>query len=88
MSMPKQIGLIALGAIMIVVAVLVWKYATSTMTNFVETAWCATIEKAEECRYRGYQHFLIWIVIGIVNMLILGLIIDRLGKLATKIAKQ
>ena len=79
MSVARQIALVALGAIVIAAAVIVWKYATGTMTSLVEDTWCTMIAKATVCQFRGYQHFLIWTVIGIVNLLILGLIVDRIG---------
>ncbi|MBS0239332.1 MAG: hypothetical protein JSR89_12990 [Proteobacteria bacterium] len=78
MSMPKKIGLVVLGAIALVAGVVVWKYATVTMTSLVENAWCSTMEKAEVCHFRGYQHFLIWTIIGITNLFILGLLFDRI----------
>ena len=79
MSVVRQIALIALGAIVIVAAVIVWKYSTGAMTSLVENTWCTIIAKAAVCQFRGYQHFLIWTVIGIMNLLILGLIVDRIG---------
>lgn len=79
MSMTKQVALVALGAILIAAFVIVWKYVTGAMTLFVENFWCTTFEKADVCRIRGYQHFLIWTVIGIVNVLIVGLLFDRMA---------
>lgn len=79
MSVVRQAVLLVLGVIAIAAAVMVWNYATGTMTSLVEDAWCTIIAKAGGCRYRGYQHFLIWMIIGIVNLLILGLITDRIA---------
>jgi len=76
MSVPKRTALVALGAITLVVLAISWRYATVVMTSLVENAWCSTIEKAAVCRFRGYQHFLIWTIIGIINLLILGLLFD------------
>ena len=78
MSMTKKVALVALGAILIAAFVIVWKYVTGTMTLFVENFWCTTIEKTDVCRFRGYQHFLIWAVIGIINILMVGFIFDRM----------
>ncbi len=77
MSMPRQVALVALGAILIVAFVIIWKYVTGAMTLFVENFWCTTVDQAEACRLRGYQHFLIWTVIGIMNLLIAGWLLDR-----------
>jgi hypothetical protein len=79
MSLARQVALVALGAIIIAAAVIFWKYVTGAMTSLVENTWCTTIEKAAVCQFRGYQHFLIWTSIGITNLLILGLIVDRIG---------
>lgn len=78
MSAFKRTTLVVLGALFIAVAVLVWKYATTAMTSLVENAWCSTIAKSEACRFRGYQHMLIWTTIGIMNLLVLGLVFYRL----------
>ncbi len=79
MSMTRRVLLVALGAILITAFVVVWKYVTGIMALFVENFWCTTFEKADVCRFRGYQHFLIWTVIGIINALILGLLFDRIA---------
>jgi hypothetical protein len=79
MSVTRQAALVALGAMLIALAVIGWKYLTEAMTLFAETFWCSTFEKTGVCRFRGYQHFLIWTVIGIINLLVMGLLIDRIG---------
>jgi hypothetical protein len=79
MSMTMRVALVALGAILIGAFVIVWKYVTGAMTLFVENFWCTTFEKADVCRFRGYQHFLIWAVIAIVSLVILGLVFDRIA---------
>ena len=71
MGMTRRVALVALGAILIVAFVIVWKYVTGIMTLFVENFWCSTFEKTDVCHFRGYQHFLIWTVIGIINLLII-----------------
>jgi hypothetical protein len=79
MGMAKQIALASLGAIIIVVALIVWAYATGTMTSLAENIWCASIGKTVECHFRGYQHFLVWTVLGIINLLVLGLLSERIA---------
>lgn len=79
MGMTRRVALVALGAMLIVAFVIVWKYATGTMTLFVENFWCSTFEKTDACRFRGYQHFLLWTIIGIINLLIAGLLFDRIA---------
>jgi uncharacterized membrane protein len=79
MSMSRRVALAALGAILIAASVIVWKYVTGAMTLFVEDFWCSTFEKADVYHFRGYQHFLIWTVIAIMNLLIVGLLFDRIA---------
>jgi hypothetical protein len=75
--MAKQVALVVLGAILIVGFVVIWKYATDALTLFVESFWCTTIDKEQVCRLRGYQHFLIWTAIGIINLLIVGWLLSH-----------
>lgn len=61
-----------LGAVLILGFIVTWKYTTDAVTYSVENLWCATVAEAYTCRFRGYQHFLTWIVIAIANMAIAG----------------
>lgn len=79
MSTTKRVAMVALGALLIVTFIIVWKFVTDAMTLFVENIWCTEFEKANVCRFRGYQHFLIWMVIAIINALIVGFLFDRIG---------
>lgn len=45
MSVVRQVVLLVLGVIVIAAAVMVWNYATGTMTSLVEDAWCTIIAK-------------------------------------------
>ncbi len=74
-STIKRVTLTASGAILFALAIFLWTYATGTMTSLVEHFWCSMVA-AETCRFRGYQHFLIWTVLGIANLLILGLLLE------------
>lgn len=67
--------LVALGAVLIVSLIVAWKYVTDAVTLFVETLWCAAAQGAQTCHFRGYQHFLTWIVISIANMAIAGFVL-------------
>jgi len=71
--------LAALGAVILAAIVVVWKFATDTITMLIENAWCRTAASAEICRFRGYEHFLAWMVVGILTLLIIGILIDRIS---------
>lgn len=75
----RRVVLVVLGMILIVVFAFVWKYVTGAMTLFLEDLWCTTIDQAGVCRYRGYQHFLLWSVVGIVNLVVLGVLWERIA---------
>ncbi|MFT3732903.1 MAG: hypothetical protein QM780_16020 [Hyphomicrobium sp.] len=77
MSIARQIALIVLGAIVIAAAVILWNFATEIMTSIVEKTWCKTIDKSHDCSVRGYQHVLIWSFFGLINLLIMGFLIER-----------
>jgi hypothetical protein len=79
MDRLKQGALAALGAVVLATIIVVWKYATDAIARLVEDAWCRAAANAEICRFRGYEHFLAWMVIGILTLLIIGLLIDRVS---------
>ncbi|WP_423414508.1 hypothetical protein RLW55_14040 [Hyphomicrobium sp. B1] len=75
-SFVKRLAVMVLGAILVVLAVVMWAYATNAMTSLVEHFWCK-LAGPEVCRTRGYQHFIIWMVLGIFNLVVLGFLNDR-----------
>ena len=79
MGRLKQGALAALGAVVLAIIVVVWKFATDTITMLIENAWCRTAANAEICRFRGYEHFLAWMAVGILTLLIIGVLIDRIS---------
>jgi hypothetical protein len=79
MTLVKQAMMALLGAALLVGALLVWYYLTGRITLFIEQALCSSASVAEPCRLRGASFFLLWTVIGLVNIVLIGLLIDRLN---------
>jgi hypothetical protein len=67
------------GVFLVAAFVIVWKFATDATTLFVQNFWCLIFEK-NDCQLRGYQHFLIWGVAGIINLLVMGLLCEKIAE--------
>lgn len=71
---------ILLGAFLLGLIVLAWGLATSSMASYVERAWCWSVGYPADCHFRGVWTFLVWCIIGIVNILIVGFLLERIGE--------
>ena len=79
MTLVKRVMMGVLGAVLLVGIALVWKYLTGRMTLLIEQVLCWNAPLVETCRFRGASFFLVWSVVGLVNILILGLLLERLN---------
>jgi hypothetical protein len=71
--------LVVLGIFLIAAFVIIWKFATDAATIFIQNLWCTSFGRTNDCQFRGYQHFLIWTVAGIINLLIMGFLCEKLA---------
>lgn len=79
--LKKAIGIL-LGALLFGLAVLVWGLVTSAIVSYAERALCWNSNGDEACHLRGVWTFLLWSVVGIVNLLTFGFFIERFGNYA------
>ena len=79
MSLLKQGLMAVLGALLLIAIVLVWYGLTGIITTLITRAWCWHTVHADTCYFRGAWTFTIWCVAGIVNMLLIGFLVDRIG---------
>jgi hypothetical protein len=75
----KKAGGILLGALLLGLAVLAWGLVTGGIVSYAERAWCWNASEPASCHFRGVWTFLLWSIVGIANLLILGLLVERLG---------
>jgi hypothetical protein len=76
----KQLSSALLGLFMLAILVFIWAGATRALSLFVERVWCWQINSVDVCHLRGAWVFLIWCVIALVNLLIIGLLIERVSR--------
>jgi hypothetical protein len=79
MTLLKQAMVAILGAALLLAIVLVWRGLTGWMTLLIERAWCWNASLTDACRLRGSSLFLVWAVVGLVNIVIIGFVIERLN---------
>lgn len=82
MDYLKKAGGILLGALLLGLAVVAWGLVTGAIVSYAEHAWCSNTSGDVVCHLRGVWTFLLWSVVGIVNLLIFGFLIERLGNYA------
>lgn len=78
MSLLKQVLMAAIGALLLIAIVLVWYGLTWSITTLVARAWCWRAVYADTCHFRGAWTFTVWCVAGLVNMLLIGFLVDRI----------
>jgi hypothetical protein len=69
-----------LGVLLLALIVLGWGFATGSITSYAERFWCWGAGYAEDCHFRGASTFLMWCVVGLVNILIIGFLLDRIAR--------
>jgi hypothetical protein len=79
MTLLKQVSLMLLGAALILGLVLLWKYTTGMISQVVERALCWMSGQSATCTLRAYARFSVWMAVGIVNLLVIGGILDKLN---------
>lgn len=80
MKHTKKAAGILLGALFLGLIVLAWGFATRGIASYVEHAWCWSAGYPADCHFRGVWTFLVWCIIGIVSLLIIGFLIERIGE--------
>jgi hypothetical protein len=60
-----------LGLLLLGLLILGWGFATRSITSYAERFWCWGAGYAEDCHFRGASTFLMWCVVGLVNILII-----------------
>ena len=73
----KTILLMALGAALLVLLVIMWGGFAARITSLIETGVCSITSAPDDCRLRGAHLFLIWAVVGLVTLVAFGLIVER-----------
>jgi uncharacterized membrane protein len=76
----KKAAVILLGVALLGLAVVIWGFVTGSITSYAERAWCRSAAYPANCHFRGVWAFLIWCIVGVVNILIAGFLLERFGK--------
>jgi hypothetical protein len=76
----KQLSSALLGLLMLATLVFIWAGITRVIASFVERALCWQVNYAGVCHLRGAWVFLIWCVVALVNLLIIGLLIEKISQ--------
>lgn len=84
MDYLKKAAGILLGALLLGLAVLAWGFVTSAIVFYAERALCWNATGDAVCHLRGVWTFLLWSLVGIVNLLVFGFLIERLGNYASR----
>ena len=71
---------ILLGALILGLVVLAWGLATNGIASYIERAWCRNVGSSADCHFRGVWTFLVWCIVGIINILIAGFLLERIGE--------
>jgi hypothetical protein len=80
LSYIKRAAGILLGALLLGLIIFAWAFATGGIASYVERAWCWSATQPANCHFRGGWTFLVWCVIGVVNILIVGFLLERIGE--------
>jgi small-conductance mechanosensitive channel len=76
----KQAAVVLLGLLLLGLVVLGWGLATGSITTKPQPNRCWGAGYGEDCHFRGASTFLMWCVIGLVNILIIGFLLDRITR--------
>lgn len=68
------------GASILALVVLAWSLATNGIASYIERAWCWNVGPSADCHFRGVWTFLVWCIVGIINILIAGFLFERIGE--------
>jgi hypothetical protein len=76
----KQLSGALLGLLMLATLVFIWAGVTRVIALVVERALCWQVSYAGVCHLRGAWVFLIWCVVALGNLLIIGLLIEKINR--------
>lgn len=80
MKYIKKAAGILLGALLLGLIVIAWGFATGGIASYVERGWCWSAGYPADCHFRGVWTFLVWCIIGIIGLLVVGFLVERIGE--------